>query len=115
MKKLLILTAIAGLTGCFEDVGQKVAESIDPPTPSAWAISDGKSVDIGGETAKIIGTDNCSTGFGGVYPCWRFSLVPGDTQLVSLSNGIQELWMTEDAGEGRVYLVRSNGFKVIAE
>jgi hypothetical protein len=115
MKQLVIIAALIGLTGCFEQAGKKVAESLDVPAPKAWALSSGKSVNIGGETAEIIGTDNCSTGFGDTYSCWRFSLTPGDTQLVILSNGIQELWTTEDAGEGRVYLVRPNGFKVVAE
>lgn len=38
-----------------------------------------------------------SHGLGSTYACWKFSLEPGDTQLVSIANGTQELWTTEDA------------------
>lgn len=97
------------------DVATTVSSTYNMSPPTTWMIPGGKKVDIGGETVSIIGTDSCNTGFGGTYPCLLFSTVPGETQLVTLSNGLTEYWKTTDAGEGRIHLERPNGFKVIGK
>jgi hypothetical protein len=119
MKPLFVLTLLVALAGCDQSslskAAQSVAEKYDVQQPELWALPDGQKIDIGGEVTYIIGTDQCTTGFGSTYACWKFSLKPGDTQLVSLANGTQELWTTEDAGRSRVSLVRPNGFKVVGK
>lgn len=112
MVRMLALSALLiGMTGCFEGLGKQASEQYKI-APSVWAIKNGATVDIGGEVVEIIGTDQCNNGFGDIYPCWTFSLIPGNTQIVNLSNGIQEIWTTQDAGKNRIFLVRPNGFKV---
>lgn len=119
MKSLYAFAFLFALAGCdqsnLNNAAQAVAEKYNIKQPEAWALSGGQKVDIGGEVTSIIGTDQCSTGFGSTYACWKFSLKPGDTQLVSLANGTQELWTTEDAGRSGVSLVRPNGFKVVGK
>ena len=115
MRIVVYISVMLGLTGCFGEIGEKVTVIYDVPSPSIWAIPGGTAVDIGGEFVEIVGTDQCNNGFGDTYPCWKFSLSPGDAQLVTLSNGLQEMWTTSDAGQNRVYLVRPNGFRVISE
>lgn len=119
MKPLFIFTLLIALSGCDQSslskAAQSVAEKYDVQQPGSWSLPDGQKVDIGGEVTYIIGTDQCSTGFGSTYACWKFSLKPGDTQLVRLVNGTQELWTTEGAGSSGVSLVRPNGFKVVGK
>ena len=119
MKSWFAFSFLVALSGCDQSNLHKAAQSVavkyDIQQPESWALPDGQKVDIGGEVTYIIGTDQCSTGFGSTYACWKFSLKSGDTQLASLANGTQELWTTEDAGSGRVSLVRPNGFKVIGK
>lgn len=119
MKPLFVFTLLIALSGCDQSslsrAAQSVAEKYDVQQPESWALPDGQKVDIGGEVTYIIGTDQCSTGFGSTYACWKLSLKSGDTQLVSLANGTQELWTTEDAGSSGVSLVRPNGFKVVGK
>lgn len=121
MKSLFAFAFLVALVGCDQSnlninrTAQAVAKKYDVQQPKSWALPDGQKVDIGGEVTSIIGTDQCSTGFGGTYDCWKFSLKSGDIQLVSLANGTQELWTTKDVGSGRVSLVRPNGFKVIGK
>ncbi|MFA0809457.1 hypothetical protein [Microbulbifer epialgicus] len=112
MKNIAFWTLISLLfMGCSSSEKSVLANNFHAPT--LWALPDGKQVDIGGEVVSIIGTDKCSTGFGDTYPCWMFSLEPGSKQKITLSNGIQEVWISGDVGEGRIALLRPNGFPVI--
>lgn len=119
MKSLFAFAFLVALAGCdqfsLSKAAQSVAEKYDVQQPKSWALPDGQKIDIGGEVTSIIGTDQCSTGFGSTYDCWKFSLKSGDIQLVSLANGTQELWTTEDARSSGVSLVRPNGFKVVGK
>lgn len=113
MRILVISAFLIGLSGCFGELGKQVSEQYNMSEPAVWSIKNGTEVDVGGDFVEIIGTDQCNNGFGDTYPCWKFSLIPGDTQLVTLSNGVQEIWTTQDAGEKRIHLVRPNGFKIV--
>ncbi len=111
MKKIA-LTLLGGtlLTGCgpVETINEQVKLSM----PTVWMVSHGKEVDIGGEIVAVMGTDICNTGLGGSFPCWKFSLVDGDSQPVTLSNGIKEIWTTVGNENDSISLVRPNGFVV---
>ncbi|WP_454105786.1 hypothetical protein [Marinobacter sp. MBR-105] len=115
MKHATILVLALATGGCdLTSQSESIQKEFDLEQPEAWMIRDGQKVDIGDEVVEIVGSDSCNTGFGDSYPCWIFSLKPGATTPVTLSNGIREVWTTQKAGEVRVQLVRPDGQLVSA-
>ncbi|CAH1592583.1 hypothetical protein THF1C08_320028 [Vibrio jasicida] len=112
MKKFVLSLLIGTLiTGC--DPVKIIRDQVEVAMPTQWMVHHGEKVDIGGEVVAIVGTDKCFTAFG-TYPCWKYSLIGGDKQLVTLSNGIQEIWTTVENDNDSLSLVRPNGFVVVA-
>lgn len=110
----LVISTIL-LYGCdLDGVAVKAARKFNPSSHHAsWMVPHGKKVNIGDRVATINGTDECTSGLGTTYPCWKFSLIHGDVQVVTLSNGLKEEWQTQTSNDHKVFLVRPNGFRVI--
>jgi len=91
-----------------------ILEVYKTESPDVLALGHGQKVEIDGEVVEVIGDDECGNGAGETYPCWIFSLTPGDGKQVLLSNGTSEIWTTASSGPGRFHFLRPNGDKVQA-
>ncbi|GAB0154649.1 hypothetical protein MnBA_40490 [Marinobacterium sp. BA1] len=112
-KTLRCIVMATFLSGCdAKEVGQSLAETYQLPAPTVSSIPDGRGLNLGDRAGTVVGTDRCNNGFGDSYACWLFSLEPGTKTWITLSDGTREPWKTVDAGEGRIYLERPNGFRV---
>ena len=90
-------------------IGEAVTESYQMPEPSEWAIPHGTEVYVNGQLTSVVGTDQCNTGFGEGYRCWRFSLRPGDTQTIVYANGHFEDLTTQAHDSRGVSLTNPEG------
>ena len=79
--------------------------------PTYWSIPNGRILNFGDRAAAVVGQDTCRTAFGS-HSCWRYSTTPGSQQLITLSDGTQEIWTTVDTGKNRIYIERPNGMRV---
>lgn len=91
-------------------------ETDEPVAPPAMgALPDGLEVNIGlNQISSIVGISDCHNGLGETFLCTPFTIRTGAKQPVLLANGELELWTTEIATDGTVYLMRPNGTVVTA-
>lgn len=90
-------------------VGQWVTQNFDLPSPTHGAITHNTIIYVGSEERRVVGTDLCGSSLPEPYRCWKFSLTPGDQQMLFYSNGQRERLTTRAAKGSAVSLTTDDG------